>query len=135
MQKTARSKTLPLDNMALETIVTSMMEPDQISGPPEEGAYIHGMFLEGAGWEYGDNDGYLIDQKLKELHPILPIINVIAIEVDKKDYTGKYMCPVYYTTQRGPTYIFTADLKMESYDSDDSKWILAGVAVILNDDN
>jgi len=72
---------------------------------------------------------------LKELHPILPIINVIAIEVDKKDYTGKYMCPVYYTTQRGPTYIFTADLKMESYDSDDSKWILAGVAVILNDDN
>lgn len=48
---------------------------------------------------------------------------------------GKYKCPVYYTTQRGPTYVFTADLKMESYDSDDSKWILSGVAAILNDDN
>jgi len=55
------------------------------------------MFLEGASWEYGDNEGYLIDQKLKELHPILPVVNVIAIEVDKKDYTGKYMAPVYYT--------------------------------------
>ena len=134
MQLTARSKLLPLDNMILETIVTSITDPNQISNPPNEGAYIHGLFLEGASWEGGDNDGYLVDQKLKELHPVLPLINVVAIEIDKKDFTGKYVCPVYYTTQRGPTYVFDADLKMESYDSDDSKWILAGVAAILNDD-
>jgi dynein heavy chain len=72
---------------------------------------------------------------LKELHPQLPVINVISKEIEKKDFTGKYKCPVYYTTQRGPTYVFTADLKMESYDFDDSKWILSGVAAILNDDN
>ena len=42
---------------------------------------------------------------------------------------------MYYTTQRGPTYIFTADMKMENYDSEESKWILLGVAGILNDDN
>jgi dynein heavy chain len=134
MQLTARAKSLPLDNMVLETIVTSFVDPSQVLIPPADGAYIHGLFLEGASWENGDNDGYLIDQKLKELHPILPVIHVIAIEIDKKETGGKYVCPVYYTTQRGPTYIFNADLKMESYDSDDSKWILAGVAAILNDD-
>lgn len=44
--------------------------------------YIHGLFLEGAAWELGNpgQTGYLIDQKLKELHPKMPIINVVAIK-------------------------------------------------------
>ncbi len=135
MQLTARSKGLPLDNMTLETIVTNQLDHNLLQGPSEEGAYIHGMFLEGASWELTEQDGYLADQRPKELHPMLPVIKVIAIEISKKIKVGKYNCPVYYTTQRGPTYIFTADMKMENYDSDESKWILLGVAGILNDDN
>jgi dynein heavy chain, axonemal len=76
----------------------------------------------------------VVDQKLKILHPHLPIVNIIAVPVDKKITKGQYMCPVYYTTMRGPTYVFTANLNMESEESEESKWILAGVALILNED-
>jgi dynein heavy chain len=134
MQLTARLNTLPLDKMALETTVTNFREPSEILAPPTSGAYIHGFILEGAAWELTENDGYLVDQKPKELHPKLPVINVVAIQSHEKSFVGKYKCPVYYTTQRGPTYVFTADMKMESNDSEDSKWILAGVAAILNED-
>ena len=118
----------------METTVTNFKETSEILAPPTSGAYIHGFFLEGAAWELTENDGYLTDQKPKELHPKLPIINVVAQQSHEKSYAGKYKCPVYYTTQRGPTYVFTADMKMESTDSEDSKWILAGVAAILNED-
>jgi len=45
-----------------------------------------------------------------------------------------YDWPVYYTTLRGPTYIFTANLRMESEDFDPSIWVLSGTAMILSDD-
>jgi hypothetical protein len=32
---------------------------------------------------------------------------------------------------RGPTYIFTAGMKMESEETDPNKWILAGVALLM----
>merc|ERR1712196_129856 len=70
-QNTAREKGLPLDDMTLQTNVTVYKEPTDITAYPPSGAYIHGFFLEGAAWELGGvgAEGYLIDQKLKELHP------------------------------------------------------------------
>lgn len=70
--------------------------------------YIHGVFLEGAAWELGNpgQTGYLIDQKLKELHPRLPIINVIAMKVSEISTVGQYICPVYTTSARGMTFVF-----------------------------
>ena len=134
MQHTARKQGLALDSMVLDTEVTHFQDPSEILIDPEEGVYIHGLFLEGASWELGESDGYLIEQKLKELHPPLPVIHVIAIPVEQLTLKDKYNCPVYYTTARGPTYVFTAHFKMESDESEDSKWVLAGVAAILNDD-
>jgi len=34
------------------------------------------------------------------------------------------------TSLRGPAYVYTANLKMESEDTDPNKWILAGVALL-----
>ena len=47
--------------MTLETIVTNQYDHNLLLGPSEDGAYIHGMFLEGASWELTDSDGYLAD--------------------------------------------------------------------------
>lgn len=69
---------------------------------------------------------------LKDLHPELPVMHVTAIPNQQKVTVGMYRCPVYQTTMRGPTYVFTAFLKMESEESDENLWILAGVALLMS---
>lgn len=137
MQTTARSKALPLDNMTLMTSVTNFLEPTEIQNYPDNGAFVHGFFMEGAAWELGHNpgeEGYLTDSTLKDLHPRLPIVNVMAVPLEEKSMVGQYQCPVYVTSMRGPTYVFTANTRMESEESDPNKWILAGVALLMSDD-
>ena len=132
MQVTSREHQYPLDSMCLRTDVTNIMESSEITEKPEDGMYIHGYFLEGAGWELGrgNDQGYLTEMKLKELHPVLPVMKIVAVQREERSSVGFYECPVYMTTMRGPTFIFTAWLKMESDDSDDKEWILAGVALL-----
>jgi len=62
-----------------------MRVPEDCVNPAENGAYCHGLFLEGAAWEVGgegSDGGYLIEQRPKELHPRMPIINVVALPLD-----------------------------------------------------
>jgi len=40
----------------------------------KEGAYINGLYLEGAGWDYYKN--YLIDAEPMKLHYEMPIIHM-----------------------------------------------------------
>ena len=136
MQKTARDEELPLDDMVLQTNVTALKAPEEVQAYPDSGAYIHGFYLEGAAWELGGQgqEGYLIEQRPKELHPKLPVVNVVAVTADKKKKVGQYECPVYVTSMRGPTYVFTANLKMENEDSDPSQWILSGTCLLMSDD-
>ena len=39
--------------MCLKTDVLNYKDPEELAEPAEVGAYIHGFFLEGAGWELG----------------------------------------------------------------------------------
>lgn len=41
---------------------------------PREGAYIHGLFMEGARWDI--QSGIIVESRLKELFPSMPVINV-----------------------------------------------------------
>ncbi|KRW98533.1 P-loop containing nucleoside triphosphate hydrolase [Pseudocohnilembus persalinus] len=137
MQVIARQQNLPLDNMVIQTNVTLFKEPSEVTGPAEQGAYIHGFYLEGAAWEIGSSaqqTGYLVEQRSKELHPKMPVINIIAVPVDQKKTVGQYRCPVYVTSDRGPTYVFPANLQMESDDQDEKKWILSGTCLLMSDD-
>ena len=53
MQVTARESNLPLDDMCLKTDVLNTTDTEEMTAYPESGAYVHGFFLEGAGWEAG----------------------------------------------------------------------------------
>jgi dynein heavy chain len=53
MQKTAREQDLPLDDMVLQTNVSGFKGIDEVAQKAENGAYIHGLYLEGAAWELG----------------------------------------------------------------------------------
>ena len=50
MQSTARKNELPLDKMSLACEVTKKTK-EEMQAPPREGAYIHGLFMEGARWD------------------------------------------------------------------------------------
>jgi dynein heavy chain len=39
--------------MAIQTDITTKRGPEDVTGPAEQGAYIHGLYLEGAAWEFG----------------------------------------------------------------------------------
>ena len=86
--------------------------------------------------------GHIMDSRLKELLPAMPLIYFKAVVVKdeweahqvgylRHDPTS-YDCPLYVTTFRGPTYIVLATLK--TVDPND-KWILAAVALIMATDD
>lgn len=82
--------------------------------------------MEGARWDI--QTGVIMDSRLKELFPAMPVINVRAITQDKQDLRNMYECPVYKTRTRGPTYVWTFNLKIKDKPA---KWTLAGVALLL----
>ncbi|CAH8620633.1 unnamed protein product [Schistosoma intercalatum] len=125
MQQTARKNEWPLDRMVLQCDVTKKTK-DEMSAPPREGAYIYGLFMEGARWDIQTN--MIAEARLKELAPSLPVIFLKAIPVDRQDLRNTYACPVYKTKQRGPTYVWTFNLKTKEKPS---RWILGGVALLL----
>lgn len=132
MQVTAREHTLPLDDIILRTEVKNSFNTDDFPTFAEQGAYVNGFFMEGANWELnGNEEGYLVEQQPKELHPSLPIVHVTAIQRKFEKTVAVYQCPCYVTTARGPTYVFTAGLQLESEEQDVKKWILSGTALIL----
>ncbi|XP_077291064.1 dynein heavy chain at 93AB [Arctopsyche grandis] len=125
MQSTARRNELPLDKMCLQCDVTKKNKED-FTTAPKDGAYVHGLMMEGARWDA--QAGIIMDSRLKELFPQMPVINIRAITQDKQDLRNMYECPVYKTRTRGPTYVWTFNLKTKDKPS---KWTLAGVALLL----
>ena len=54
MQSTARKNELPLDKMSL-TCEVSKKYPGESMQVPRDGAYVHGLFIEGARWVFFSN--------------------------------------------------------------------------------
>lgn len=70
----------------------------------------------------------IVEARLKDLTPAMPVLLIRAIPIDKQDNKNMYQCPIYKTRQRGPTYVWTFNLKTKEKAS---KWTLAGVAMLL----
>ena len=139
MQVTARAYTWALDEVETFTDITTM-DWDLAEGQPEEGAYVHGIYIEGARWDR--EAGELRDSFLRELAPQMPIIHLKAIPAKERRLDGYYDCPVYYVSQRGGgnppgSYVFFGQLKTSEptvntlYGVYQYKWVLAGVGMLL----
>jgi dynein heavy chain len=125
MQQMARKNEWPLDRMALQCDVTKKSRED-MGGPPRDGAYVFGLYMEGARWD--TQTGMITEARLKELAPAMPVIFIKAIPVERQDLRGTYACPVYKTKERGPTFVWTFNLKTKEKAA---KWVLGGVALLL----
>lgn len=70
MQTTARRNDWPLDKTVLVTEVTKKL-PEQLDGQSKDGAYVHGLTLEGARWD--EKSGMLDESRPKELFCPMPV--------------------------------------------------------------
>ena len=132
MQTHARAHKLPLDVMRFVTDVTAKASPDQVGEPAPEGCYVHGLVLEGAGWDR--EEGRLRDALPGELRTALPVVLVRPVTADAFSLEGRYECPVYVNMQRANVYSpGVATFTLRTADPP-HKWVLASAALLLQDE-
>lgn len=131
VQTACRAKGWPLDKSSLYTKVTRYINSDEVPEKPELGCYITGLFLEGASWDFEQNE--LRRQKPKELITEMPIVQVVPVEMNKLKLNNTFRTPVYVTQGRrdamGNGLAFEANLPTSTHNS---HWVLQGTALVLN---
>jgi len=117
---------LELDKLQVFTDVTKK-EAKQVDTESKDGAFVTGMFLEGARWDSTSNS--LEDSRPKEMFVGMPVINCKAGLMAEKQDKNTYTCPTYCVPTRRPYFVFPAQLRTKATPD---KWVLAGVAMILD---
>merc|ERR1712046_312201 len=126
-QVSAQKNQLELDKLVIQTDVSKKMSAAAVDSAAREGAYISGLSMQGARWDV--QAGQVERSKPKEMFCPMPIINCRAVSLEKAETKNVYMCPPYKTTMRGPTWVFSAQLKTKAAAA---RWVLAGVAMIMD---
>ncbi|KAK5855255.1 hypothetical protein PBY51_005374 [Eleginops maclovinus] len=136
-QNFARKYTIPIDYIGFEFEVTK--EETNMEEKPEDGAYVKGLFMEGARW---DRENMVIGESLpKILFDSLPIIKLRPGEMSKFKHEDIYVCPVYKTSARRGTlsttghstnYVMSIELPS---DRPQKHWINRGVACLCQLDD
>jgi len=128
MQKTAQKQKLELDKLVIQTDVTRKTI-EQTDSRARDGAYICGLFMEGARWNW--NAGLMEECLPREMFSSLPVVCARAVLSEKLEKNGIFRCPVYKTPKRGDSFVFTAGLRTKA---PSTKWVLGGVVLVLEVD-
>ncbi|XP_044147017.1 dynein axonemal heavy chain 8 [Bufo gargarizans] len=116
-----------LDSVTVQNVVLKHMK-EEIPAPPSDGVYIHGLFLEGAGWDRRSSK--LVECTPKVLFTMLPVLHIFAVKSPSVTDPSLYSCPVYKKPERTDhNYVTTVSL-MTSQPSD--HWVLRGVAILCD---
>jgi dynein heavy chain len=126
MQVTSQKNSLELDKLVIITEPTKRLA-ETVDMPAREGSFVHGLSLEGARWDIPS--GNLESSLPKEMFCPMPVINCKAGIAEGAEQANMFDCPVYKTQQRGPTYVFTANLRTKA---NTAKWVLGGVVLVMD---
>ncbi len=131
LQTSARRNGLAIDTLEFEFPV--LMEPaEKVKEAPKEGAYIKGLFLEGAKWNF--EESYLAEPEPLQLFSDLPVIHFKPVEARKGVQKGVYRSPMYlYPVRTGtrerPSFMGIVELKSGLVEPE--HWIKRGTAILL----
>jgi dynein heavy chain len=132
-QNYARRKKIEIDKIEFEFEVMK----DVPKEPPQDGCYVHGLYLEGARWD--PKLEQLADQLPKRLFDELPVIwfKPVKVEPGKHHESAEpgYICPVYKTSERkgtlsttGHSTNYVLSIKLPT-DQDEKYWVKRGCAL------
>uniref|UniRef100_UPI00358FFBD0 dynein axonemal heavy chain 3 n=1 Tax=Myxine glutinosa TaxID=7769 RepID=UPI00358FFBD0 len=136
-QNYARKHSIPIDHIAFQFEVTQ--QETEMPEKPEDGAYIKGLFLEGARW---DRDRAVLSECLLKIrYDPLPVLWLRPGDFSTFVQHATYACPVYKTSARRGTlsttghstnYVLSLDLPS---DQASRHWITRGVAALCQLDD
>mmetsp|Transcript_21660 Transcript_21660/g.21327 ORF Transcript_21660/g.21327 Transcript_21660/m.21327 type:complete len:369 (+) Transcript_21660:2069-3175(+) len=135
LQNYTRKHIIAIDELSFQFKIYDDISPQDVKEKPEDGCYVHGMYIEGARW---NSSTHLLDtSRPKQLYTELPMIWFLPKQNRKIPETGIYNCPVYKVLSRAGTlsttghstnYVLMLELPTKEKES---VWIIAGVAVFL----
>jgi len=134
-QNFARKYTVPIDVVGFEFKVLKECPPEK----PEDGAYVYGLFMEGARW---DKENMVVgESNPKALFDTMPYLWFVPNRTDKFTIVPHYNTPVYKTSARrgvlsttGHSTNFVMYIKLPS-DKPEAYWVNRGVACLCQLDD
>lgn len=139
LQTFARRTQTPIDTLSFRTNILPYYRKDVVESP-EIGVNVHGLFMQGAKWDFNKKTVEDSDPKIAIVP--FPVIWLEPIEdseavIDKK----KYHCPLYKTSVRagelsttGHSTNFVLYLELSSNEYPDV-WIRRGTALLCMEDD
>ncbi|KAG5475488.1 hypothetical protein LSCM1_03608 [Leishmania martiniquensis] len=134
MQNYARKYRIEIDKLIWK--FTVMPAPaESFTAAPEDGCYVNGLFLEGAGWAL--DRGVLSESRPKELYVSFPVLQLSPVLPEEVAQRPIYHCPCYKTTDRrgvlsttghSTNFILTVNLPRD-VQQPESHWVLRGTAL------
>ena len=121
-----------IDRLEFDFITMTRPVAD-ISEHPKDGAFIHGLYLEGAKWH--EDDQCLCEPEVMELTVEMPVIHFKPISKRTKALQQVYECPCYYYPQRQGTvyadsYQLSIILRLGAESAE--HWIKRGTAILMS---
>ena len=144
-QNYARKHELPIDECNFDFEVLAPSAQGEIHQGPEDGAYMWGLFIDGARWDPASHA--LDEQNPKELYSDIPMMLLKpahkskvekVLDTDPNGTAHVYMCPTYKTSARfgvlmttGHSTNFVMWIRLPMLDCHRQKhWIKRGLAML-----
>lgn len=135
LQNYVRARKLAIDSVTFD-VQAQCMSPASVSVRPSEGAYVHGLLLEGAGWDAEARQ--LRESRPRVLIESAPVLWLRPCRVEDMPVQPSYSCPVYRTGERrgvlattGHDSNFLMVITMPS-DLPEWHWTLRGVCMLTS---